>query len=45
MNVPVSAATAKVCDWMGNCQTRSAVNGALKLSVGIAPIYVVGVGL
>jgi len=45
MNVPVSAATAKVCDWMGNCQTSSAVNGALKLSLGNAPVYVVGVGL
>jgi hypothetical protein len=45
LNVPVSTATAKVCDWMGNCHVGSAVNGALNLNLGNAPIYVVGVGL
>jgi hypothetical protein len=41
MNVPVSAASAKVCDWMGNCRTATSNAGTLALKVGIAPQYVI----
>ena len=41
MNVPVSAATAKVCDWMGNCRTAASNAGTLTLKVGVAPQYVI----
>jgi hypothetical protein len=41
MNVPVSAATANVCDWMGNCRTVTSNAGTLALKVGVAPLYVI----
>src|SRR6266403_480522 len=41
MDVPVSAATAKVCDWMGNCRTVAPNAGTLTLKVGVAPLYVI----
>jgi hypothetical protein len=41
MSVPVSASTAKVCDWMGNCQSAASSGGTLKLKVGVSPQYVI----
>src|SRR5260370_6913485 len=39
MSVPVSAPSAKVCDWMGNCKTETSNAGTLTLKAGIAPLY------
>jgi hypothetical protein len=41
MNVPVTTATASVCDWMGNCRTMASNSGTLALKVGVAPQYVI----
>ena len=41
MDVPVSAATAKVCDWVGNCHTVTSNGGTLAVKVGVAPAYVI----
>ncbi len=41
VNVPMSTATAKVCDWMGNCHTATSNAGTLTLKVGVAPLYVI----
>jgi hypothetical protein len=44
VNLPTSGDGAHICDWMGNCYVSSIANGVLKLSLGNAPIYVVGAG-
>ena len=41
MGVPVTAATAKLCDWVGNCRTVTSSGGTLTVKVGVAPAYVI----
>jgi hypothetical protein len=42
--LPFPSQSVQVCDWMGNCSTR-AQSGAVQLSLGSSPTYVIGTGL
>jgi hypothetical protein len=42
--VTTRAGTVKVCDWMGNCTTRTS-SGTLKLKLKSAPTYIIGTNL
>jgi hypothetical protein len=46
VKLPVaSGSTVQLCDWMGNCSSTTGSNGSLTLTLGAAPIYVIGQGI
>jgi hypothetical protein len=44
VKLSVPAGNVQICDWMGNCSTTTS-NGSISLSLGAAPVYVIGQGL
>jgi hypothetical protein len=44
VNLPTPAETVQICDWMGNC-TNTASSGNLNVTLGAAPVYIIGKNL
>lgn len=42
VTLPISAATVKVCNWMGTCTTTAVSGKKLTVNLGSSPIYILG---
>jgi hypothetical protein len=45
LSLAVTGANVQVCNWMNNCASVAVSDGRIKLSLGAAPVYVVGQNL
>jgi hypothetical protein len=42
LHLAVPNESIQICDWMGNCTTTTSSGGSIDLTLGAAPIYVIG---